>query len=318
MGPRKICNTAGNARMNKKRGHKSSRRRFMADLARGLGAAGVLAGTGCDPSTYWDYLTSDEVARVNDRFHESVSGHAKDLVFPEPQSERFSFLWLSDIHITEGQPDFMDKLGHYAEGVNASMVLHSGDCVDRGLDSGFQKWRRRVDNHLPCQLFTAIGNHDIYNYGWELYKLYMGPSVFYFDYGPCQFVFIDAAAGTLGYDQMQWLERVLAGGKSAPIRFVLGHYPLYEGKFQTPAAMGNTQERMMLMWMFDEYNVDYYLCGHYHSGLRNQVRGVKHWVSGAGSAYKQILGDDYHFYRFDVEGTSLNAHKIYFEDVDIT
>ena len=52
-----------------------SRRRFLGRLARGAGAVGLAAaGAGCDPSTYWDYLTSGDEDKVNDRFNESVSG----------------------------------------------------------------------------------------------------------------------------------------------------------------------------------------------------------------------------------------------------
>ena len=305
--------------MEERKGTKrSTRRRFLGRMLQGLGGLGISAGlAGCDPSSYWDYLTLDDADKVDERFNESVSGHAKPLVFPEPESDEFTFLWLSDIHITKGQPDYMDRLGYYAEQVGAVFILHSGDCVDQGLDEEYHKWNRLLDGYLPVPLFTAISNHDVYNDGWDRYKRYIGPCAFKFEYGPCQFIFIDTANGTTGQDQMKWIEKVCKRGRHIPHRFMLSHYPIYDGGLQTPATMGNTEERMKLVSLMDEYHIKYFLCGHKHCGEHYKIRGIRHIISGAGSAYKYILDDDYHFYRFDVVGGEVYKEKIYFDDVEI-
>lgn len=291
-----------------------SRRRFLEGLALGAGSLGL---SGCDPGSYIDYLTSDDVDRVNDRFNESMSGHAKPLMFPTATSEQFTFLWASDIHVTRDLPHHVDKLGFYAQQENAVFILHSGDCVDRGEEDEYQKWVRLFDKHSPVPVFTAIGNHDLYNRGWDRFKDYLGPSVFRFDYGQCDFTFLDLAAGTTGPDQMEWIKDILKKHRDKSCRFVFGHYPIYEGSFQTPSSMGYTQERVALMAMFDDYNVDYYLAGHKHCWAHEEVRGVDYIISGAGSAYKQVLNDDYHFLRFDVDGSQISKEKIYYEDVEI-
>jgi len=304
-------------RDNTKRG-RFSRRDFISRLAQGAGAAGLAAGAfGCDPGSYWDYLTLDDADKVDDRFHESVSGHAKPLLFPTPSSAEYTFLWASDIHITAGEGHHMDKLGWYAGQVGADFILHSGDCADQGTDEDFDKWIKVMSQNLPCPIFTAIGNHDLYNDGWDRFKRYIGPSVWRFIYGSMDVIAIDTANGTLGWDQMQWLEKALGKGDHLPIRLVLSHYPIYDGTAQTPASMGNTEERMKLIHMFDEENVTYFLSGHKHSGERYRIRGVKYIISGAGSSYKEILGDDYHFYRFNVAGASIGSEKIAFDSVGI-
>ena len=297
---------------------KKDRRKFLSGMGKGIAAAGIYAGiSSCDPGSYLDYMEGDDVDRVDDRFNESMAGHAKELVFPVADSENFSFLWASDIHITEGQPHFMDKLGFYADEVGAKFVLHSGDCVDKGLDTGFRKWVRVMDTYISVPLITAIGNHDLYNEGWDLFKKYIGPSVYRFEYGQCDFFFLDVANGTLGRDQMHWLEKTLYLNKSKGCRFALGHYPIYSGSIQTPGSMGNTEERMKLIYLFDEYEVDYYLCGHMHMGNVEEVRDTTHIVAGAGSAYKQIIDDDYHFWRFDVRGNRVSKDKIYYDDIRV-
>jgi Calcineurin-like phosphoesterase len=295
-----------------KKSIKHTRRRFLGDLAgiAGLGAAGMA----CDPGSYLDHLTNQEDARVNDRYHESRSGHAKELVFPTAGSNQFNFLWASDIHVAEGESDNIDKLGDYAIDRGSVFVLHSGDCADHGYGKEFQKWNERTGKHLPCPMFTALGNHDVYNDGWDKFKKYIGPSVFNFTYAKAEFIFLDLAAGTLGKDQVGWLERTLKK-RGAKARFALGHYPIYDGTLQTPSSMGNTQERMMIIDLFDEYGVDYYLAGHKHTEDHYSIRSTKHIISGCASTYKNIIDDDPHFYRFDVDGGNINKKKIYFDDV---
>ena len=74
---------------------------------------------------------------------------------------------------------------------------------------------------------------------------------------------------------------------------------------------------MKLVYLFDEYDVSYFLCGHKHTGAHYQIRSCKHIIGGAGCPYKQIVEDRQHFYRFDVKGASgLEKEKIYFEDLE--
>ncbi len=294
-----------------------SRRRFLAEVCGGFAGAGLLSGglSGCNPAEFTDYLFAEEEDKVEDRFYESISGHCRRLEIPEAASNDFSFLWTSDIHVTRYKPHYINLLGKYADDHEAAFILHSGDCVDRGNEDEYIKLIDLLDHHSPVPMITALGNHDVYNDGWPRYKKYVGPSVFKFSYARCEFVFIDTAAGTLGRSQMDWLESALKKSKK-PVRFVLSHYPIYDGSFQTPSSMGNTEERMKLVYLFDEYDVDYFLCGHKHTGAHYKVRGCKHIIGGAGCPYKTIVEDRQHLYRFDISGTRISKEKVYFEDLE--
>lgn len=295
-----------------------SRRRFLGNLARGsAGLTLAAAASACDPGTYWDYLTLNEVEKVNDRFNESRSGYGKPLIFPTTNSTKFSFLWVSDVHITFGKPDLMDKLGAYAKQVGPDLVFHSGDCVDDGKEVEFEKWVELMATYIPAPVFSALGNHDLYGDGWDMFKKYLGPSSYRFKYGPCDFIFIDTAAGTLGLDQMNWLEKILENG-NLPHRFIFSHYPIYDGGFQTPGSMGNTEERMKLISLMNDNNVAYYLCGHKHTGARYKLRDVTAIIGGAGSPNKQIIADTPHFYHFEINGGQIKDQKIHFSDVELT
>ena len=74
---------------------------------------------------------------------------------------------------------------------------------------------------------------------------------------------------------------------------------------------------MKLVSMFDDHNVDHFLCGHKHCGETYKIRDTNVIISGAASAWKDIIFDDYHFYRFDVYGNYVDKEKIYFDDVEM-
>jgi 3',5'-cyclic AMP phosphodiesterase CpdA len=293
-----------------------SRRRFM----RRMGGLGLAAGAaaGCDPASFAKYALTDDAEKVDDRYNESMAGHAKALTtLPTPASDIYSFLWASDIHVADGRSDHVDKLGAYASLVNAVFLLHSGDCADGGTRADYDKWVNVMHDYLPVPYFSAIGNHDLYGGGWPFFSRFIGPSVFRFTYGYCDFIFLDTAGGTLGHDQMHWFEKVMDRGSGYPLRFVLSHYPIYDGGLQTPSSMGNTEERMKLVSLMGDNNVSYFLCGHKHCVDHYNIRGFEHLISGCGSAYKELLNDDYHFWRFDVQGAYVSKEKIYYRDVEL-
>jgi len=288
---------------------KESRRQFLGELLRGTGAAGLLAAGGCGPGTFFEDNT-----RVDDRFNEAMAGHGKPLVFPEAVSDNFTFIWFSDLHMTGSGNHALDRIGRYADRVRAAMIFCSGDLVDRGLETEYARMEQLAAQYLPAPFFSALGNHDLYNGGWARFKSLVGPSVFRFGYGPCDFVFIDAANGTVGKDQLNWMEDELPK-LSRPHRFVFGHYPLYQGTVQTPGSMGNTEERLALFQLFDQSGIDFYLSGHIHVGSSFDIRGVHHVVTGAACPDKAPTSDDNHFYRFDITPNDIKREKILVRDI---
>lgn len=264
---------------------------------------------GCGPSGWKEGTQTD----VDERVHESLAGQTKPLDFPHSTTDSFTFLFVSDIHLRPDEDDWMDQLNAYALNSSAAFILHGGDNVDRGLLKEYKYFVRRTEGfYVP--MFSAIGNHDIYNNGWEHYKKIIGPSVYSFEYGNSFFFFLDSAQATLGRDQMDYVEHKLKRVKKTH-KFVISHFPIYDGPLQTPAMMGVPEERYKLIYLFDKYGVDYYLSGHKHSGERYQIRDTWYIIAGAGSTYKEIVGDEPHFWRFEVRGPVIHSEKIYFKDL---
>lgn len=285
----------------------TSRRGFLASLAGGAGGLGLWLA-GCESGFF------DEEIAVDERFHESRAGHARPPALPADDPESFRFVWCSDLHVTSFGDHALDKIGQFADRTGARLVLHSGDLVDQGLAREYDRFELLVSRYVNVPFISAVGNHDLYNGGWDRFRRRVGPSAFHFGYGPCDFVFIDVANGTVGKDQLEWLSHVLPK-LSRRHRFVLGHYPLYEGALQTPGSMGSIEERMALFHLFDRAKIDYYLCGHRHVGDLFELDGTRHVITGAACPDRALSGDENHFYLFEVGPDGIDRKKILVADV---
>lgn len=267
-------------------------------------------GAGCGPTS----IVPGTETEVDERVEQSWAGQAKALDFPQSSADHFTFLFVSDIHLTPGEGDWMDELDAYAQDANAAFILAGGDEVDSGELAEYQLYLDRTQGFFAA-IYPAIGNHDIYHNGWEHYKRLLGPAAYSFEYGNSFFLFLDSAQATLGREQLDWVERKLSRASSRH-KFVVSHFPIYDGTAQTPAIMGTPEERYKLIYLFDKYGVEYYLSGHKHTGEIYQIRDCWYIISGAGSTYKLIYGDTPHFWRFDVEGNKIDRRKIYFADLE--
>ena len=275
-----------------------------------VGAALLLALIGgCGPSG----LVWGTDADVDERVEESFAGQAKQLHFPQSTTDSFTFLFVSDMHLRLDQDDWMSELDAYAQSADAAFIVCGGDNTDHGLLQEYNLYLRRTEGFY-ADMYPAIGNHDLYHDGWEHFKRLLAPSVYSFEYGNAFFFFLDSAQATLGRDQLDYVERKLKRVTQRH-RFVISHFPIYDGVVQTPAILGTPEERYKLIYLFDKYRVEYYLSGHKHSGERYQIRDTWYLIAGAGSTYKTIVNDEPHFWRFDIQGPALHAKKIYFQDL---
>jgi len=280
------------------------------DIGLGLCLLGLALGSGCGPTSLIPGTDTD----VDQRVEESWAGQTLQLDYPTGGSDHFTFLFVSDIHLRPDEGDWMDELDAYAQNANAAFILAGGDESDSGLPKEFHLYLNRTQGFYAF-MYPAIGNHDLYNNGWDHYKKLLGPAAYSFSYGNSFFLFLDSAQATLGREQLNWVERKLSGVKERH-KFVVSHFPIYDGTAQTPAIMGTPEERYKLIYLFDKYGVEYYLSGHKHSGEIYQIRDCWYIIAGAGSTYKTIYGDKPHFWRFEVDGGRIHRRKIYFKDLE--
>lgn len=114
-------------------------------------------------------------------------------------------------------------------------------------------------------VYNVVGNHDVYNSGWDLWKKTCPPhtSTYYFETEDFIWYFLDTASGTLGRPQFYDLKDKLA--QSSKPKLVFTHYPLYGGGIFY-FCLSNPRERAELISLFARTNVKLYCSGHYHAG----------------------------------------------------
>jgi len=84
--------------------------------------------------------------------------------------------------------------------------------------------------------------------------------------------------------QLDWLKTCLAESK-AQWKVVCGHYPIF-----SDGGHGNNRElQHSLLPIFQEYNVDLYLCGHDHNLQDIYSHGTRFLVCGSGSRYSYFI-----------------------------
>ncbi len=187
-----------------------------------------------------------------------------------PPGTGFSFIISSDVHF--GYKDgprkaALDAFAQLAKDSGAAFALFVGDDADKGRESEYQAFssfaeslKKADDSRLPW--FSAVGNHDLYNSGWEWFRQYVGPSFYQVSAGSVGIYVLDTGNGTLGERQ---LER-LGGAMSVDPRpkIVLSHYPIYGSDSYIYYRITNTRERIELIELFGRTRVVASFVGHWH------------------------------------------------------
>ena len=219
---------------------------------------------------------------------------------------QFSFAFCGDPHMQAEGDGFFSELNEYIKANKAAFVIFGGDLTFLGKDAEYENFVKHASS-LTVPPYPAIGNHDLYNNGWSNYWKYLGPSAYSFYGGNAKFIVIDTATGDIGEKQMEWLTKELKGNRQ-PLLFVISHMPIYgglQGKYEFP----KTQERVELINLFEKYEVDFVLEGHYHGFVDITVNGVRYITSGS---FNETLLDSglRHFLFFRVYGPNVTVEKV--------
>ncbi len=204
-----------------------------------------------------------------------VDSRTKDFVKISPPTTEtdYDVLLIADTHIgskkftmpTESFFKWLDN--HITANRKPEFCIMLGDAVDHGTKPEFdeyKKFQKRIqDKGIP--IYNVLGNHDIYNSGWKLWKetCYPHLGAFYFETTNFTWIFADTANGTLGRPQFFSLKKKLESSSKPKLFFT--HYPLY-GNAIPYFTLTNPRERAELISMFGKNNVKLYSSGHFHPG----------------------------------------------------
>jgi hypothetical protein len=231
----------------------------------------------------------------------------------------FSFVHASDTHVSEKSLDRMSKFRTAVEKANPSFVLITGDLVRDALRVPeaeatrlYELFKAETASIRP-PVWCAPGNHEIFGierhlslvsathplYGRNIYRHYLGPDYYSFNYGGIHFIALNSLEfddlyyyGRVDSLQLEWMKQdVAAISKSTPI-VTFQHVPFYSGGLSmepyTEDGPGRTLETgkggkqlrhvvsnaQDVFKILQGYNYPLALAGHYHFQQKFMMEGV--------------------------------------------
>ena len=202
------------------------------------------------------------------------AGELKVLDIPEIKNlpSEYDFIVVTDSHIGVSRkyaplsPDnqFISWLSGMEPSSRPSFCLILGDIADHGYEDEFLQFADFVAEieALGVKVFNSVGNHDLYQSGWDLWKdnCYPHTSFYKFQTSSYSFYSLDTGTGTIGEKQLKLLKADLEEDPLPKIIFT--HYPIYTDIFFF--NFDDTTDRNLLMNYCSQNNVKLYLSGHLH------------------------------------------------------
>jgi len=250
------------------------------------------------------YGDKEETA-VDERFHlsSSIKSPYKDAI---KGTYIYSFAFCGDPHMYSKGDGCFDDLDRAIKTRRIRFVIFGGDLTYLGEEGEYSNFINHIEA-LTVPAYPALGNHDIYNGGWAYYWRYLGPSMYSFYGGNAKFVVIDSASDVIGDPQMHWIQEELRSNKQ-PLLFVISHMPIYGGSHGT-YEFPKTEEREILIELFEKYEVDFVLEGHYHGYVDITNNGVRYITSGSFSDGLLDSGQR-HFLLINVYGPEVSVEQV--------
>ncbi len=247
----------------------------------------ILFGS-CNYGFYLGLFDEESVESRADSIDTLDEEYFPDLsVFSSPT--KFSFIIMTDVHLGNEMHDV--KTESFLEWFNSQLqvddvslrpifAISLGDNADGGHASEYEMYNDLADSMKTLasdagisnfMFYSTIGNHDLYNNGWENYKDMVFPykSAYKF-YGKnaegngLSFYVLDSANGTLGEAQREALQSEFESDTN--YKLVFTHYPIYAGGI-TIYTMQDTMERNLLLTLFQNNKVVRSFEGHAHRSI---------------------------------------------------
>lgn len=186
---------------------------------------------------------------------------------------QYKVLVLTDLHFgnsTTVPP--VDELYSYLDGMLTThpeypkFYICLGDQTDHGCASECTAYKAFADtlkSKYGLKIFNVVGNHDLYNSGWDNWVASNEPGTSFYRFKTKNFSWyaIDTGSGTLGTNQYNTLQTLMYLDSNPKV--VLMHYPLSFSNFVF--CLQDTTERNNLISLFGATSVKDVLCGHVHS-----------------------------------------------------
>lgn len=207
----------------------------------------------------------------------SVHKRANALVNLQEQSteslpDKYSFVVITDVHfgsIKDNPPplpetEFLKWLADYPAETRPKFCLALGDVSDTGKKEEYKDYSVFVKKieELGVKVFNSVGNHDLYQSGWDNWEETCYPHTSFYRFQTSNFSFYALDTGTCNLGPVQLQEFKKAIEVDTRPKIVYTHYPLYTDTFFF--CQEDTTERNLLMTYCSKNNVKLFLSGHLH------------------------------------------------------
>jgi hypothetical protein len=173
-----------------------------------------------------------------------------------PTITEFKFIHASDTHISEASAIRTQRLRTMADSLKPDFVLISGDLIKDALRvpeteaAPLYELYVRETKRFSMPVWSAPGNHEIFGierqlslvspknpmYGKKMFRNYLGPNYYSFNYGGIHFVALDDVDyedlwyyGHVDSLQVEWLKKDLARLPATQPVVTFAHMPFFSG-----------------------------------------------------------------------------------------
>ncbi len=213
------------------------------------------------------------------------------------------FVQISDTHIgfnKEANPDVNETLTRTIALVNGmaeqpELIIHTGDITHLSKPAEFDLAQQMLGQLRTTDLHTVPGEHDTADAGVSEYFSRFGKTsgnkgYYSFDHAGVHFIglinvleFKAGGLGTLGHEQLEWVEADLKGRSASTPIVVFAHMPLWTIYEPWGWGTGDSNQLMAYLGRFGSVTV---LNGHIHQ-IVQKVEGHITFHTARSTAYPQ-------------------------------
>lgn len=214
------------------------------------------------------------------------------LVITGSLAANFKFAFLTDIHITAGNPVPYNDLARSVEQINQTagieFAIISGDITNIGDRRSMEVVKSLLDK-LTVKYYIVPGNHETKwsESGVTDFAHVFGSERFRFEHGGILFLGVNSgpiirmADGHVAPQDIDWIKENLAqAGKEQPVIFVT-HYPLQPGDIDNWYEVTDALR---------PYNIKLVMGGHYHRYMQLQYDGIPGMLCRSNLRAKEPVG----------------------------
>lgn len=175
-------------------------------------------------------------------------------------------------------------------------MISCGDHTESGKEKEYKAYKKfcnMIEERFGFKIYGVVGNHDLYNSGWEYYTEYSFPyiSSYYFTTAGTEkalsWYFLDSGSGTLGTKQLDHMTKLMKDDPNDKI--VISHYPVYGGNDCLYFVMQNTVEQDLLLTAYAKNKVRLVFEGHKHEPKNNDLSKFTEAIVGGFVDYRYAV-----------------------------